>query len=261
MKEESKMQRPSTDPSPKACSFDFANILFGGPCNQRCPYCIGRQLPAHLTRDNLGEYPPRSLDAFAALLVKHRVKQLVLSGTNTDPQLYPHEGRLVPWLRRRLSGVQISLHTNGRLALAKMDLLNLYDRVTLSWPSFDRRTYQEMTGTLRMPNLEQIVQAAHVPVKVSCLLTDRNVGQVKDYLAHCQQIGVQRIVFRRLYGDSRLWKILGSEKPVTFYRGNPVYAYRGMQVTYWDFSGTTSSSLNLFPDGSISSKYLIVLRT
>ena len=47
--------------------FDFANILFAGPCNQSCPYCIGKQLPAALQRSNLDEYPLRNLDAFAIL--------------------------------------------------------------------------------------------------------------------------------------------------------------------------------------------------
>ena len=104
------MQRPPAETFPQARSFDFANILFGGPCNQRCPYCVGRQLPPHLTRNNLGEYPPRNLETFAALLDRHHVKQLVLSGTNTDPQLYRDEERLIQWLRERLPGIDLPAH-------------------------------------------------------------------------------------------------------------------------------------------------------
>ena len=252
------MQSSTAETSPGAHDFDFANILFGGPCNQRCPYCIGRQLPPPLTRNNLGEYPPANLSYFAELLREYHVGQLVLTGTNTDPQLYEHEERLVHWLRERLPGIQLSLHTNGQLALSKMDILNLYDRVTISFPSFDTGTFRAMTGARHVPDLSRIVQAARIPAKVSRVLTKRNVGQVEDYLAHCQEIGVQRLVFRRLYGDSRRWEVFRGMEPVTFYRGNPAYAYPGLQVTYWDFAYSTSSSLNLSSDGSISSRYLLV---
>ena len=42
--------------------FDFANILFSGRCNARCPFCIGRQVDPRLNEDNLDEFPPRELD-------------------------------------------------------------------------------------------------------------------------------------------------------------------------------------------------------
>jgi hypothetical protein len=41
------------------------------------------------------------------------------------------------------------------------------------------------------------------------------------------------------------------------YRDNPVYDYRGMEVTYWNFERTSSTSLNLFADGTISEEYLL----
>jgi hypothetical protein len=25
-------------------TYDFANLLFSGPCNARCPFCIGQQV-------------------------------------------------------------------------------------------------------------------------------------------------------------------------------------------------------------------------
>jgi molybdenum cofactor biosynthesis enzyme MoaA len=241
----------------KGQAYDFGNILFAGPCNLRCPYCIGHQVDPALNRDNLDEFPLRNLARFASLLRSHRVQQVVLTGTTTDPQLYRHEARLIDWLRTQLPGGQLSLHTNGQLALEKMDVFNCYDRVTVSLPSFDPGVYQKMTGSRRVPDLAAIVQAARIPVKVSCVINEHNVGDVDVFLARCREIGVRRLVFRRLYGDSRPWRILSHLAPAGTYRGCPVYDYFGIEVTYWDFDRTASTSLNLFSDGTISTNYLL----
>jgi MoaA/NifB/PqqE/SkfB family radical SAM enzyme len=238
--------------------YDFANILFAGPCNQRCPYCIGRQVDPAFNRNNLDEFPLLNLERFAGLLRQHRVQQIILTGTNTDPQLYHHEARLLRWLREQVSAAKISLHTNGQRALAKMDVFNLYDRASISFPSFDLDTFEKMTGTRHMPDLAAIVQAAHIPIKVSCVIDEHNAGQVDEFIARCREIGVRRLVFRQLYGDPRRWEILPHLRPVAFYHGNPVYNCHGIEVTLWDFDRTTVTALNLFSDGSISTEYLLV---
>jgi MoaA/NifB/PqqE/SkfB family radical SAM enzyme len=238
-------------------TYDFANILFAGPCNLRCPYCIGKQVEPALNRDNLDKFPLRNLDVFATLLRHHRVRQVILTGTTTDPQLYRYEARLVQWLRGQLPEVRLSLHTNGQLALEKIDVLNLYDRVSLSLPSFDPDTYEKMTGSRRVPDLGAILRDARVPVKVSCVITAHNAGQAGAFLARCREIGIRRLVFRQLYGDRRRWNVPSSLTPAGTYRDNPVYDYGGMEVTYWNFDRTTSTSLNLFSDGTISGEYLL----
>jgi hypothetical protein len=121
--------------------YDFANILFAGPCNARCPFCSGRQIDPRLSVNNLREFPPRQLDRFVELIDAPAIKQVVLTGTTTDPQLYRHEARLLP--------------RGG-------------------------------------------------------------------------------------------------------YRGNPVYDYRGMEVSLWNFVRCDYTSLNLFSDGTISGLYLLV---
>jgi molybdenum cofactor biosynthesis enzyme MoaA len=238
-------------------AYDFANILFAGPCNLRCPYCIGKQVDPALNRDNLGEFPLWGLGTFVELLRRHRVRQVILTGTTTDPQLYRHEARLIACLRERLPDAQLSLHTNGQLVLEKMDVFNRYDRATVSFPAFDPDTYERMTGSRRVPDLPAILRAARIPVKVSCVLTEHNAGQVSGFLARCREIGVRRLAFRQLYGDSRRWEILSDLTPVGSYRDNTVYDYGGVEVTYWRFERTSSTSLNLFSDGTISDEYLL----
>ena len=242
-------------------TYDFANILFAGPCNQRCPYCIGRQLDPALNFSNLATFPLHNLDHFVALLRRHHIRQLTLTGTNTDPQLYSREADLINWLHETIPGIQISLHTNGQLALLKMDVLNGYDRVTLSFPSFDPQTFFQMTGVCHMPDLDAILRRARVPLKLSCVLGQENVSQVQAYLDQCHRLGIKRLVFRQQFGSSVTWQPPATLKLVGTYHDNPVYDDRGIQVTYWRFERTTTSSLNLFADGSISTDYLLTKHT
>ena len=95
----------STDYAMRISQYDFANILFAGPCNARCPFCIGRQIDPRLSVNNLREFPPRNLDRFVELILDHAIKQVVFTGTTTDPQLYrlrgPPAGLSAPSIARR----------------------------------------------------------------------------------------------------------------------------------------------------------------
>ena len=244
--------------------YDFANLLFAGPCNARCPTCIGRQVDARLSINNLSLFPPRNLEGFIAMIQEHAIRQVVFSGTTTDPQLYRHEQRLLAYLRQRLGAeVEFSLHTNGRLALRKMAVFNQYDRASLSFPSFDPSTYRRMMGVLDPPELEKIIRQAQVPLKISCLVTEHNAGEMGFFLKRCRELGIRRIVLRKLYGDQRSWSAWLD--PQVFglnlkgeYRGNLVYDYCGTEVTLWDFDLTESRSINLFGSGEISTSYHLV---
>lgn len=242
--------------------YDFANILFAGPCSARCPFCIGKQIAPALNTPNLDIFPPRNLDTFIAMVWEHRIRQIVLTGTTTDPQLYRYEEDLLTYLRQVLPGdCQFSLHTNARQALLKMTVFNQYDRVSISFPSFDPLTYRRMMGVPNPPDLAAILHQARVPVKISCLVDEPNACEIPAFLARCQSIGVRRLVLRKLYGEQRSWANLLPATPawtgLGVYRGNPVYDYRGMEITLWDFDQTESTSINLFADGTLGTTYLL----
>lgn len=236
---------------------DFANILFGGPCNRRCPFCIGRQLPTAVQRDNLREFPPRNLDGFLAAVRDRDIRQVVLTGTTTDPQLYRHEAQLLATLRQELPHVTISLHTNGALALRKLEVFNQYDKACISFPSFEPAVYEQLMGSRKVPALAEIVRRSRIPLKVSCILTEANHATVGPFLSRCREIGIPRVVLRRLLGERREWHVLEDLAPSRFYRGNPVYDLDGMEVTLWNFDTSESTSINLFPDGTLGSSYLL----
>ncbi|MBP7688738.1 MAG: radical SAM protein [Thermoflexales bacterium] len=238
--------------------FDFANILFAGPCNARCPFCIGQQIDPRLSVNNLTEFPPRNLDQFIDLIIQHAIKQVVVTGTTTDPQLYRHEARLLDLLRSRLpSETQYALHTNARLALKKLDTFNLYDRVCISLPTFNAETYVKMMGVRGVPDLATLLDRARVPIKISCLIDTPNFAEISDFVAHCQRLGLKRLVLRQLYGERGAWPNIEGLSPRGEYRGSQVYDYRGLEITFWDFDRSESTSLNLFSSGVISDTYLL----
>jgi len=241
--------------------FDFANILFAGPCNRACPWCIGRKLPARVNESNLDLWPLRSLDSFIAKVNDERVPEIVFTGTVTDPHLYRYEGELIEELRRRLHpAARISVHTNGVLSLKKLAVFNLYDRAAISFPSFEPRIYDKLMGSRHVPDLARILDRAAIPVKVSAVVNEHNEPGVEEFLERCRAIGVQRLVLRRLFSegaDTRPWPSFGGLHPAGQYRGNPVMDFSGMEVTLWSFEASTCRSLNLFADGTLGTSYLL----
>jgi len=238
--------------------YDFANILFGGPCNRDCPFCIGKLMPEAVRRNNLAEFPPRNIDGLIDEINRCGIRQIVFTGTTTDPQLYRYEAELLAYLRARvMTGAQYSVHTNGVLALRKLEVFNQYDRACISFPSFEPATYEKLMGVDVVPDLAEIIRRARIPVKVSCVITETNSAEIDSFIARCAEIGVKRVVLRKLYGETREWEVLENVPVKTWYRDNPVYDVAGMEVTYWNFDQSTSTSINLFSDGTIGTSYLI----
>jgi MoaA/NifB/PqqE/SkfB family radical SAM enzyme len=237
--------------------FDFANILFAGPCNRSCPFCIGKEVPEALSINNLDTFPPANWDGFVSEVMRLDIRELVFTGTTTDPHLYRHEAELVQRVRTDLPQARLSIHTNGALSLKKMQTFNLYDRACISFPSFIPATYARMMGTQNVPDLKMILARSEIPVKVSCIVNEHNIAEVEGFLVRLAELGVKRAVLRRLFGDSRVWNVLAGREAMRHYRGNPVFDVNGMEVTWWNFATTTSRSINLFADGTIGSSYLL----
>jgi MoaA/NifB/PqqE/SkfB family radical SAM enzyme len=235
--------------------YDFANILLTGRCNRRCPHCIGHALAGRALPDSLGLFPLPGLAEFLVALRRHTICEVSLTGTNTDPLLYLHLDRLIDCLREEVPGIRLSLHTNGALALRRIRVFNRFDRATVSLPSFRPGTCRRMTGSPRVPDLAEILRLSDIPVKVSTLVTPGNRAEIPEILRRCRELGVRRLVFRRLYGDPSPADFFPGRKPVRTFGGNPVYDLGGMEVTVWDFRHSTLRCLNLFSDGSVGDAY------
>lgn len=237
--------------------FDFANVLFAGPCNRTCPFCIGKQVPASVNPNNLDTFPPKNWQVFCERVKELGITELIFTGTTTDPQLYQHEQALIDQARSDLPGIKISVHTNGVLATKKLDTFNAYDRATVSLPSLNEKTYRKMMGHGQIPDLARLVAESKIPIKVSTIVSEHNIDEIPNLLAQFAYLGIKRVALRRLLGDKREWNILPGLTPVRQYRNNPVYEVSGTEVTWWNFETTTSRSINLFADGTIGSSYLL----
>ncbi|MBV6492918.1 MAG: hypothetical protein LDLANPLL_00923 [Turneriella sp.] len=185
------------------------------------------------------------------------IREIVFTGTTSDPQLYRYEARLIETVRREVPGARLSIHTNGALALKKIETFNMYDRACISLPTFNVDTYARMMGSRQVPNLEKIAAASKIPLKVSCVVNEHNAHEVDAFLLALSALGIRRVVLRQLFGDRRRWKILAECSPLRHYRGNPVFGVYGMEVTWWNFDTATSRSINLFADGTIGFEYLL----
>lgn len=244
-------------------SFLFGNILFGGPCNQRCVFCIGQQLPNSLSPRNNRQWPLKNLDTFIDRMNDTLTKKVILTGTTSDPQLYKYESQLLEHLRCAIPDVHISVHTNGLLALSKLDVFNLYDTCTLSINSFNPVTFKKIHGVSTMPDVRAILEQSRTPVKLSCVLTEANVDEVEEYLATAAALGIRRVALRpELTVSKGSWRypelsVLCDHDPIRWHSGNPVFDIDGVEVTVWTFDEVVGQSLNLFADGTLSEEYLL----
>jgi len=243
--------------------YEFGNILFAGPCNQQCTFCIGQQLAPDLSPRNTRQWPLTNLDRFVDEMNRTRTKRIIMTGTTTDPQLYKHEGRLVEHLRTEIPDCHLSIHTNGLLALQKLNNFNQYDTATLSVNSFNPETFRKIHGVRTMPDVGAIVKAAAPKLKLSCVLTADNIDEVGSYLETAARLGITRVALRHALdvgtGSVRLPTpaVLRAATPTHEHCGNPVYDIDGVEVTHWAFDETSGHSLNLFADGTLSPIYML----
>jgi len=234
--------------------YDYASILFSGKCNARCPTCIGNQ-PEYLgTPQNLNSRQLRGLEEFLEKVSSEDIRYISLSGVNADPQQYQFELELIDRLRKEVPQATLSLHTNGRLALQKSREFNLYDRATLSFPSFNDETYKKVMG-VKSIDIQEIIRRTRIPIKLSMLLTEHNQGEIEDYVRQIKELGINRMAIRKLVGREDEFKIFEGVKPKKQIFGNPVYEIDGVEVTVWDYTKSIVRGLYLFPDGSLRDSF------
>jgi len=231
----------------------FANILLAGRCNLRCPACIGRRLAA--APASMERFPLPGLERFLRVVRRLGIEEIALTGIDAEPQLYPFEAELQDAVRAGAPRARLSLHTNGTLLLRRLALVHRYDRVCVSYPSFDPETYRRRTGGGRPYSLRPVLERVRIPLKISTLLDDENLAEVPVLLRRCRDLGVRRLVLRCRDGWSSPADLLAALPRRGSFGGNPVHDFEGMEVTLWDFQRADLGCLNLFSDGRLGSEY------
>lgn len=233
----------------------FANVLLTGPCNLRCPDCIGGRIDRPRQSSTLDQFPLPGFDEFCSALRRRSIRQVSVTGIDTEPMLYRHTESLVAALRHGVPGIQLSLHTNGTRVLDRLSIFHLYDRASISVPSLEPDTCRRMTGSSRVLQLREILTMSRIPIKLSILLTRHNRDEIPTLLRHVRELGYKRVVLRRLYGERHPYDPLPGLHPSRRFGGNPVYDLDGLEVTVWSFDEATLDCINLLPDGSVRSGY------
>jgi hypothetical protein len=112
-----------------------------------------------------------------------------------------------------------------------------------------------MMGVPNPPNLEAILSAASVPIKLSCVLDRHNLPELGGYLQHSLELGIRRLalVSSSAGGPGPICLTDGPacSQPLTGTR----FSYGEMEVTLWDFERAVVPQPTA--DGTISPEYLL----
>lgn len=211
--------------------------------------------------NNLDKWPLKNIDAFVGFCQARGVKEVNVTGTNTDPLLYQHTDKLISYLRGRIDGLVLGVRTN---AAAHHSKLHFYDKASITVCSFDPIVYKTMMGRGDPPGIEWLMeQLPHLAttLKVNVVLGPENVGtgDLEKTLWRLGTAGVKRVNLREPYGQPTIgdpMSRIGLKRNETRL-GMPVYLWGTMEVTYWDVHYVEVESVNLYANGNISEDYPI----
>jgi organic radical activating enzyme len=234
----------------------FGNIHLSGRCNRSCYFCIGQHMMALDSYDNLDKYPLEGMSQFMTRCRVRGVREINITGTNTDPLLYKKWPYLASYLHAE--GFKIGLRTNGIKRPRSKDEW-YWDKMSLTVCSLERDiNHKIMDGD--PPDVRWWLE------KCAWMNTDIKVNVVlcpeQDPLILLSQLsfkGVKRVNLREPYGQAHV----GDPFPKIGYSttkhhlGMPVYSFWGMEVTYWDVHYVEVESVNLYASGKVSETYPI----
>lgn len=239
----------------------FGNIHFSGPCNRSCYFCIGQHMMALDSFNNLNTWPLPGWDDFITKCKENNVREVNLTGSNTDPLLYKHLRVITEHLRKELPGAILGLRTNGAQYETKKDFVNLFDKISLSIHSFDPAIYTQMMGSGSPPNLSEICNEYAGDIKLNIVMGPQNIetDDIFRTMYEASRLKIKRINVREPYGQPHIGDPMEKRGyvPDDTFLGMPVYVLDGTRVTYWDVHYVEVESVNLYANGRVSVTYPI----
>ena len=243
----------------------FGNIHLSGKCNRSCYFCIGQHMMGLDPYNNLDEWPLKNIDKFIEESIKHKINDINITGSNTDPLLYKHTSEIKEYIKLRIPDLIFGIRTNGVLADSN-DLLNLYDKGSITICSFDKTIYNKMMGNGNPPDLEKILfKYPHLKnkLKVNIVLGPENIkNDIYQTILNCNYLGIAKINMREPYGQPHIGDPLNGffKKCIHKTFGMPHYHCTingNTEITYWDVHYVEIESVNLYANGNISTLYPI----
>lgn len=256
--------------------YSFANINLLGRCNVDCFFCLGKDIEKELAGQDQRDVPFEewpNLDEFLARCHAESVRNVYITGQNTDSLMYAHLGQLIDHLQLR-HGFDVGLRTNGYLALERMGQIDACRRrIGYSIHSLDPVTTKMIMGVRTVPDWSRILEATE-KCRVSIVLNRCNQAEffrLLDFVAHFPSVAYVQV--RRVSTDTRLDylapDIAAYEEvytqvrrifPVELKFATDAEQFRIYEkpVVFWRTTRTSVNSLNYFTDGTISDEYFIV---
>ena len=230
----------------------FGNIHLSGPCNRSCYFCIGQHMMELDALNTLDSWPLPGITEFVDTCRARGIKEINLTGTNTDPLLYKHHQELAEYLRGNIEGAVLGMRTN---AVKPSSAYDLYDKGSVTVCSFNPAVYKAMMGQGAPPDLSNVNPRTW---KVNVVLGPENAGEdLLDTLYILRGLGFTRVNLREPYGQPHVGNPLTHLKPSYHTLGMPTYQSGNCSVTYWDVHYVEVESVNLYANGTVSDDYPI----
>jgi hypothetical protein len=245
----------------------FGNIHLSGPCNAACYFCIGQHMMQLDPYNNLNKFPLDGLEEFVKQCLIHGVRDINLTGTNTDPLLYRHPTQLKDYLLERIPGLVLGCRTNGIAARSHWERWRIFDKASISIPSFNPDIYKQIMGVPLDIRIQDFAPIERIKINVvlcpeTCPKPHENSFQARyaDIFTTVEYLSIFpiRVNLREPYGQPHIGDPLkGVYVRVQDVLGNPTYLVGKALVTYWDVHYTEVESVNLYASGRVSLTYPI----
>lgn len=237
----------------------FANIHLSGPCNRRCYFCIGQHMMAVDSLNTLHRFPLPGLSEFVNRVLDKGIKEVDVTGTNTDPLLYDHTEKIAGFLRTFIPGVTLGVRTNGA---QHADRLRFYDKGSITICSTDYHRNLEIMGG-PPPDLGYLADYADLSkFKVNMVLTPETArfDEAVEMARLASMWGITRINLREPYGQPHIGcAFMGKPGGSVLQDTVPYWDFPGMNVRvfYWDVHTVAVRSVNVYANGRVSETYPI----
>ena len=261
----------------------FANINLLGKCNVDCFFCLGKDLSNHFDKHNqLKDHYIgwRNFAKFVHLCKKDGIKNVYITGQNTDALLYSELKGLIRFLQKA-HGFNVGIRTNGYMFEKNLEknpmLMDTVNRckasVGISIHTLNPETNMKIMGTNHIPDWDWILPQID-NLRISVVINRYNhVEVVASLLAYlCDYKNVRYIQLRKVSTDTRHEQLEEDMKAFDlvseyihqkcestgkFYDAD-VFEIMGKEVVLWPTVSTSINSYNYFTDGTISKEYFII---
>lgn len=240
----------------------FGNIHLSGPCNRRCYFCIGQHMMSLDPFNNLSVWPLHNIDKFVSECKQKSIKEINLTGSNTDPLLFKHIERLTEYLREEITNVILGVRTNG---VGNIQLMKHFDKGSISITSLNSEIYKKTMGIGQPPieNLRSILNSEFGisdKIKVNIVLCPEllhsPIRDLDNTILELSKLNkIKKINVRQPYGQPNIKNPFDGMEVHKYVYGNPCYLIHGMEVTFWDVHYTEVESVNLYANGIVSLTY------